>query len=282
MAVTAKSTPKPAPAPAKKAALVPPKSTVPSGAVGFNLDQQTTGLLSDADVQITDAKFVFYDFNGAAPEPRLVLATEMIERGADRPRTEYAGLGDEVELSFEPSDDGHFLVKKEGAKKSGLNQKCKAMLLVNSLVAAVKAAGLGDIDLSAGNIHQIVGYAGHIVRREMTIANSNPKFAKKDGSNPQYLEFTEAFAPFYEGGSAAEAEADEALDFTEQAATALQEALAKQPSITKSRLSAALFQLLAKNPNRQEIINTAFDDAFLHKGAEDGQWSFDGMRVQRA
>lgn len=281
MAVTAKSVAKPAPAPAKKAALVPPKSSAPSGAVGFNLDQQTTGLLSDADVQITDAKFVFYDFNGTAPEPRLVLAVEMIERGADRPRTEYAGLGDEVELSFAPSDDGHFLVKMDGAKKSGLNQKCKAMLLVNSLVAAVKAAGLGDIDLSAGNIHQIVGYAGHIVRREMTIANSNPKFAKKDGSSPQCLEFTEAFAPFYEGG-AAEAEADEAPDFTEQAATALQEALAKQPSITKSRLSAVLFQLLAKNPNRQEIINTAFDDAFLHKGAEDGQWTFDGTKVARA
>lgn len=119
------------------------------------------GLIDDVNVEILDAKFVEYDYDGSVNPPVLALAVELnpYDGGEDaKPSVEYLSAG--ALTRFVPSEDGSMAVPVGDAQL--LNDNCNA---IKFLFSALEQGFPEDL-LEAGDVTTLVGMKCHILRVE--------------------------------------------------------------------------------------------------------------------
>lgn len=167
------------------------KVTAPVKTGGISLAPSTFtqggGLLDDADVEVIDAAFCLWDYNGSVkPDvPALGLSLRRLEGGQPSPKdgTE-SGFDDNDQYyscgspdAFVPNEDGTGL-KPVGDKTSIVNSTNAALLL-----ASMVNCGLPEDVLASGNIKDLVGLRMHVNRMEQPKKGGN-KEGFQGGKDP--------------------------------------------------------------------------------------------------
>lgn len=142
------------------------------------------GLLDDADVEIMDAAFLLWDYNGKAPQgPALGITFRILEGGKHKIAEDKAkfesGFEDHDQYFsagkieyFAPNDDGTGLVPT--GDKTAITQSCNTAMFLSSLVNV----GVPESVLASGNIKDLVGTRLHVNRVEQE--------ARKQGKNSTF------------------------------------------------------------------------------------------------
>jgi hypothetical protein len=250
--------------------------------------QHSTGLIDDADLTVKEARFLLYDYNGTIQNATLALGLILVD-----------DEGKEYEQYFSAGDPKHFVPSKDGKRaiqvgqKTGLNDNSNFAMFIMALVNA----GFPEDQLS-DDVSAFEGLYAHWNRqaqpersglaqgqkqaekgREKSVLVPTkilamPGEAKKGAAKGKTAATAKA-APSKANGSSTTAPADD-LDSaaTDAVLTVLGDA---GGSLEKVKLSPALFKQLAKDPNRNKIVQIAFRDDFL--GAEDKPWNYDGSTI---
>jgi hypothetical protein len=250
--------------------------------------QHSTGLIDDADLTVKEAKFLLYDYNGTVQNATLALGLILVD-----------DEGKEYEQYFSAGDPKHFVPSKDGKRaiqvgqKTGLNDNSNFAMFIMALVNA----GFPEDQLS-DDVSAFEGLYAHWNRqaqpersglaqgqkqekgREKSVLVptkilSMPGEAKKGATKGKATTAATKAAPAKANGSSATAPSDD-LDAaaTDAVLTVIGDA---GGSIEKTKLSPALFKQLAKDPNRNKIVQMAFKDDFL---AADGRpWQYDGATI---
>lgn len=121
---------------------------------GISLAQSSQGgIIDDIDVNIIDAAFCEYDYQGAIDHNILALGIQLKDESG-KTYDQYYSAG---ELTyFVPSDDGGMAVPV--ADKQLLTDTCNAWKFLASLMES----GLPDTVLAAGNVKALVGMRVHV------------------------------------------------------------------------------------------------------------------------
>lgn len=142
------------------------------------------GLLDDADVEIMDAAFLLWDYNGSQPQgPALGVTMRVLEGGKHKvaedkvkfesgfeDHDQYYTAG-KIEF-FVPNEDGTGLVP--AGDKTAITQSCNTAVFLASLVNV----GLPESVLASGNIKDLIGTRLHVNRIEQE--------ARKQGKNSTF------------------------------------------------------------------------------------------------
>jgi hypothetical protein len=244
-------------------------------------DFTSGGLLDDADVTITEARFVMWDYQGQIREPVPAMAVTMETGGEGTPLTEtytqYYSCGDSKNMT--PSQDGKTL---EVTGSHGLKSNSNAGQFLTELVKA----GFPDSKLAEGDISVLDGMEAHVIRipqpkraglaksaanpdKEQTILVVNKihklpwdKTAKKSQVAKMPVKAETAAAPV-----STEAH-------TEKAKTVVMDILANLGgSAPKNKIVAEVFKALISDPDRQAVIALVYQDGFL--ASDSNPWKYD-------
>jgi hypothetical protein len=237
------------------------------------------GLIDDADVEITKARFVQYDFEGKSENgPSLCLMLVL----ADTEKNDHVQYFSAGNLAyFVPSEDpknpdlNGITIVKVGDKES-LNGGTNTAIMLNSLVQA----GFPEDKMDAGDVRVLEGLVGH-VNRVPQPKRSN--IAKKEGQrDPMVLVFTKILSMPGEQKKGAAAKTTAAAKSASATATTastngsdeLVEELTGEliglfaakgvSELKKVEISKGLFGTIDKtNPNKNKLISMAAKDDVL-------------------
>lgn len=240
--------------------------------------EMTTGgaLIDDADVTISAAKFVLYDFNGKADTKACAALTLKTEDGDEH--VEYLSAADPKH--FEPSSDGSRLLAT--GDKTGLNNNSKFAIFVVSLINA----GFAESEIS-DDIGFLQGLRVHIKRQAAPKGWSSMQ--KRGEREPTVLEVTaildEKPAKSAKGAAGKGAPAKAASKAAPKAAAGedfddeLMQIVVKAAteaggSLDKKALVPAVFRL-APAATKKAMVKRVFEDDFLNAGMEQGLWMYD-------
>lgn len=250
------------------------------------------GLLDNADVIIKSARFAPWDYNGAIQTPVLAAAITYQNREDDSVTIQYYSAGDMK--NFVPSEDGRQAIPV--GKAEGLNESSNFYAFLTSLVNS----GF-PVDKITNDISVFDGLECHVDR--VPQPKRKGMAAAADNSNKTILIVSKitkypwdsaassapAAAPKAVGkvtpatptanqgqgsgavgaGSPVEAKADE---------TVMGILMAKGGECAKPVLAQEVFKVLAKDPDRNTIVQMAYKDEYL--GAPGKPWAFDGTTVK--
>lgn len=263
-----------------------------------------TGLLDDADVEITDAAFCTWDYMGKAPVS-LALGVEMTEinagpDGVRKKHEQYYSAGDLQ--YFKPSADGASI--EPVSDKTAMNSNTNAAQFIASLVKA----GVPGSSFESGSIKGIVGLKCHVNRV------AQPKRAgltqpAKDGEREKTVLLVSRLlsaVPNAAGsgkvvrlGTRVASNAGNAVDSSPAGASTPQSAgtsgnpeidalanatlinilVTQGGSVAKAKLPGLAFKELVGQPNQKAVVSKVFEDAFLQSATG---ITYDGSTVTLA
>lgn len=235
--------------------------------VGLTPDTYTEGggLVDDVDATITAARFVSYDYNGKAAKPALCLKVNY-QPVEGKAFTEYYSCGD---LSnFAPSSDGKN-IRKVG-KATGLNKQSNGAIYLGKAIEADSALTFAP----PAGVSALDGRTVHLARIPQPKRGNDASGRQVGKANATLLVIT-AFHAAGARGKANGAAAD-AADIQDEATQAILKVLEETPSLTKTKLSQALFKALDGNPHRRDITQMALSGDFL---ASVDLWKWDGKTI---
>lgn len=233
-------------------------------------DQTQGGLLDDVDVEVVEAQWVTWDYNGKAQVESPALKLSLSSEGLDTPVEQYWSAGDI--RSRVPSDDGEQLVAAEGSNATGLPRGCNAALFFASL----ESAGF-DMDVLADGVSQLVGLGFHLLRIKapnrsgLAIANDEKrqpamiatvqainylpgeKKGKKSASKP---------AAGKKAAKPADDDDRDASDFDDEVREAITEAVGDK-GLPITRLAVKLYTRFKDRPDRKLINDRVQDEEYL-------------------
>lgn len=260
------------------------------GPAGVSLrpsDAQQGGLVDDIDVDIKEAKFIEWDYNGNIASPVLGMELTLIDaEGKDYQQVFSAG-----DLKrLQPSEDGKRAIAVGGA--TGLNANSNAVAFLASLIDA----GFPEEKFAEGDISVMEGANVHVLRkaqptrkgiaaqnangREATVLlvtkiNRLPGEGKKGVARPTTTTTASKTASKPTPAESSDVE-------TEAAETIIAMLEANGGEVTKSSVGAKSFKLLSKNPNRPAILKLMTDDDWLESSGESFGWTYDGKTIATA
>lgn len=237
------------------------------------------GMVDDVDVDVVEAKFCLYDYNGQFAEgPSLMMGLKIVGGDGDKVIAQYWSAG-KVE-NFVPTNDG--LGLKPVGKQTGLNKSCSLVILLESLLK--KGFPKEKVDDIA---KVIVGSRLHMVKvKQKSIKDAETGQEKDrntlvvtnvikwgwDGTKtaaPKAAAATKTKAPAAAAAAApaeeaAEEAATEANPVAEKAGAAVK-AVVKAAGGTMKRadLSTPVYKHLAKDADKSKAVKLAYDPAFL-------------------
>ena len=247
----------------------------------FNPDSFAVGggLLDDVDVIVKQARIVMFDYNGTQPEQPAVELT--LEHGGEE-TTQAWTVGKAAD--WQPSEDGTQLIAVGRATQ--INASSNAAILLKSLVdAGFPGDKLGD------SITILEGLEGHVMRVPAPVR----KGLKDQKEGQTILTFASITKLPWDKAGAAKAkpgakgkaaaakapeappEAPEPDSIEAQAQDILLEliAAAGDAGVAKASLPSLVYKQHATNPNKKEIVQKLFDDAFLKAGP----WTYAGGKL---
>lgn len=246
------------------------------------------GLLDDVDVTIVRSRFGLWDYNGAIPKPIFALGVTFADEEGNKAEQWYSAGNTEFHI---PSDDGK-RAQAVGKEAKGLHESTNAMLFLASMINS----GFPEDKLS-DDVSVFEGTKVHVNRVPKPKSNfvgANAGGGKGDGKILVVTKVYEATAAATGGKKAAPKKAAEAPAAagaaaapvasgevaTKAADAVLNVLMAKGGSVPKSGLAAEVFKLMAKDPDRNAVVQMAFSDDFLK---QDGHpWSYDGTTISMA
>lgn len=270
------------------------------------------GLLSNADVRITDAVITTWSDAGEralvggreANDPCGKITFEPLE-GDGEEQVQYlsAGKGNRLapsEDGEEPAEEGPFLIPVEGSSAKGLNKQSR---LYQFLASCSKPAS-GKLKFDSGILDEkgltgLVGMELHVLRvpapqqssvakeegaREHTMLTCHEIYALPGKGKPSPTrkpkdEDDEDEAP-KKGKKPVKEEKDEDEgegSVEEETQTLIVKALSKAGEpMTKDEVVKAIFGAATKSANRKKILAMAQDDDFL--GGEDAPWEYNAKK----
>lgn len=249
------------------------------------------GFLDDVDVEIMDAKFMLYDYQGKSERGAVPVLHMGLKKATDgEVQDQYWSVGDAD--SWQPTTDGKGLIPIKG--QAGLNKNTRAAMLFSSLVDSGLDVGV----LEAGDISLLIGYTGHIVQVPAPVfGNDSGKDAKgRQKTFPIFTTIEEPKEAKGKGGGRGKAapkgkgktttkaakgsdEGSDDGDVVDAAVSLIMELLAEADGgpVAKKALAPSAYQKLRSNPNKAEVAKLLLDDAFL--GDEDHPWTMDGNEL---
>ena len=136
-----------------RAAAAPP----PPQLVSCSIDNFSTGLIDDIDVEITDAQTCEWDYNGTQP-PGPALCLELTDvNGQQHVQYWSAGKADD----WSPSEDGRGFIAVSG--KTKISNSSNLFHLVESLVNNDVPNDL----FAAGDFKALIGLKGHVEQKTL-------------------------------------------------------------------------------------------------------------------
>lgn len=241
------------------------------------------GLIDDVNVEITAASFVEWDYQGKIPQPVLAVKVTMQPEDGDEAVDQFYSAGDLK--NWMPSKDGKRAVKVGTA--SSLNNGSNFAQFITSLVNA----GFPE-DKIADDVTFMVGTQGHVKRVPQPKRSGIIRGGGTEGREPTVLLMTKIDALPGEGKKGKKSTTKKASASTPSTPNASSEeidgkavgavlaVLAEQGgSVSKAKLSAAVFHQLKDDPQRNLVVARAYTDDFL--GADGQPWSYDGSSISQ-
>lgn len=251
------------------------------------------GPLDDQDVNILSVRFRSWDYNGQLQTPILGMEVKF--------QTDDGSLKDQV---YSAGDMKHFVPSEDGRQAvpvgnhTGLNENTNAIAFITSLVnSGFDESKIGD-DVSVFDgtrvhvnalpqpkrpgvkgddknktillVTKLIAMPGENVQ---AAAPANKKAAAPKTAAPKATQAPVASAAQATPASAPAPTGDIAERTTQVVCAILAE---KGGAVLKSALANTVFQKVAKDVNRNAIVQTAFNDAFLKAGP----WEFDGTTIK--
>ena len=246
--------------------------------------QHGGGLINDVDVTIKQARWVIWDYAGKSQKNTLAAHITYVDEDKQE-NDAYYSAGDPE--SFQPG-------KRDGGKtldKIGKREQLSDSTNFFQFISSVVNAGYPEDMIDGSDITFLEGLKVHVLReaqperkgiakdpadtREKTVLCVSkiynlPKGAGA-GAKGTGTGTTKAAAG---KGNGAAVEGDLESNTVDAVLAALAEA---NGSLTKPRLSQALFKQLKGNPDSQKMITLSFKDDFL--AAEGRPWIFNGTEI---
>lgn len=257
---------------------------------------QGGGLIDDVDVEVVDAQFVMFDYNGKVAVAVPALGLELKELGDEgKVHQQYFSCGDAA--YFAPSDDGNSLIPT--GDRTSINTTSKAGMFLISLVNA----GVPETLLASGNIKDIVGMKFHVnqIAAPKRPGLQNQKEGATDLIVTKLISLPGEKAPARTGlgaktppanmaapkpnGAAAAATQGTGGTVDEALASATVEAIIgvlaeNDGTVLLKDVSAKLFKAVDKgNPLRASITKLAFDKEWLKSVSGEAGFNFDGTTL---
>jgi hypothetical protein len=220
------------------------------------------GLLDDLAATVVEAEFVMWDYNGKAPIP--VPAAHLVLEGENKEtHDQYWAAGKD----FAPSGDGSSLVPTGTA--TGINKGSNFGILMASIVAAGFPA-----NRLADSIKVLEGMEAHFTRVAAPKRNIQRQ-PRADGKeyDQTILTVSKVYKLPWEAagkkggaakkGAAPTVDVDADSELVEVVTGIL---LERGEGITRQALSAAVFQAIKDNPNRNTLVKRVYDEGFLTSG----------------
>lgn len=230
------------------------------------------GLLDDADVSITDARFILGDYGGTAAAKSPMCSIKMADaEGVEHEQFYSVGSADD----FVPDDSGKGLDKV--GKKSAIIKSSNFGSFMDSLVKA----GFPSNKIEPDDITCIVGTDIHVKRvardtKGLTNAKANMTVLLVDKVNKLPWEKSAAKGSTKAtGASKAAAPAEDTSELDNFVHDVIVELLGENGgSMTKAKLlgEASKLPAVKEHADKKAIITKISNDAFL-KGSED--WKFE-------
>jgi hypothetical protein len=221
------------------------------------------GLLDDADVTISDARFIMGDYGGAAQNKSPMCRVMMADaEGQEHEQFLSVGSADD----FQPDETGKGLDKV--GKKAALTKSSNFGMFMDSLVTA----GFPANKIEPDDITSIVGTDVHVLRK--AIERKGLKDAKAmtvllvSKINKLPWEKAGAKTGTAKAGAKAEAPANEELD-TQVTDIIMTVLAANEGTVTKSKLlgEASKLDEVKAAANKKDVIKRLTDDSFLKGNA---------------
>lgn len=147
------------------------------------------GLVNDIDVEVLDAKFVYFDYDGQGPE---VVASQLTLKDSDGEEHiqhwPVGGRTQDGDNLFIPSDDGKFIYRAKD--KGSLNRGSNHFLMIETL----KRCGLADESIVDEDISSLIGMKGHVLRYPAPKRTMPNQKTREDGREPEFLGWSEVYS----------------------------------------------------------------------------------------
>lgn len=265
-----------------------------SDRISFRPETWTTGgMIDDADVEVMEAEFVLFDYNGQQPEgPAFRLALKDLTQEDTTPVQQYWSAGSKD--NFVPTDDGKGLTPT--GKATGLSKSSNLAALFDSLlkkgfpvdridnitdhiiggrfhmnkIALPKVRsrdGSESKDRSALVVTTVIKWPWDKVKSgagAKTASTTKPASVKPASTPSPTQSITPAAAE--SNRSSVEEKASESL---------LAVVRANGGTMKRADVSTPIFKLCAKDPEKSKIVKMAFDAAFLSGPHSGGKWVYD-------
>lgn len=247
----------------------------------------TGGLIDDIDVSFKKLRFVEWDYGGKISSQALALCLEM-EDAEGEDHIQYFSAGDLK--NWQPSEDGKRLVRSGAA--TTLNDSTNMSQLISSIINAGYPENKLDEDVSA-----FEGMYCHVLRKAQPKRTGLIKPSEGESENNRektILLVTEIHKlPWEKKGKKSKAstktkakaapaedtadEDEDTGDLDTKASGIVEEVLLEVGGgpISKVDLAKALFKKLAKDKDRNKIVQLVHTEEFLTAGS----WAYDGSAI---
>jgi hypothetical protein len=274
---------------------------------------QQGGLIDDIDVEIVDAAFTEWDYNGAVDHPVLALGIQYKD-GNDKTYDQYYSAG---ELTyFVPSEDGSMAIPV--GDRQLLNDNTNAAKFLASLIEANFPVEL----LESGNVKAMIGTRCHVNQvaqpkrqglirggknadREARVLLVSAILSLPGETAPKNKTMTankggiakpamaQTGKPGLGGGAKPQAaqpvngQASDADELKLIAAQVVSEVLAANGPLAKKDLNTQVFRAATAKVQAGELdakmktklTQMCFQDSFLHELVSEGQITYDGATI---
>jgi hypothetical protein len=254
-------------------------------------------MIDDADVKIASARWYLYDYNGKVANPVLAIGVDYVDpkSGESLSSRQYYSAGEQSTKNFVPSADGRMAMPVGTA--AGLSEGSNALLWITSLINSgfpedKVTNDIGVFDNTVGHVNQVPqpkrqGMSGDgnktilILTKIHTLpwqqAAGPAPIGKGAAAGKKAAQANQAAAP-----AAVQQAQDTAAavsgDVQQKATDTVMSILINKGGVVpKAALAQEAFKLLAKEPDRNLIVQLVFKDEFL--SAPGQPWSFDGTTV---
>jgi hypothetical protein len=233
-----------------------------------------TGMITEGEYDITDAKFGAWDYNGTQPVAVPALGVEF--KSGDEAHVQWYSAGDMKNLR--PSADGKRLQQAEGASATALNDQCNCFQFLTALVRA----GF-DEEVLLKDVSSMVGLRVTVVH-EPTVEREIRGTKKKAGTlavvgkilskpdekgTPKKAATAAAKKANGQEGAGLGADAGITAKTTQALVSALKETTGH--ALEKKELTAAMWKRIPGNDaDRSKIMNLIIQDSYLGSLVDQG------------
>lgn len=243
-------------------------------AQGISLSPETygeSGLLDDANVSVTEAAFLMWDYNGTVNPAAPALGIEYTDEDG-KTHSQYYTAGDA--RYFVPSEDGKMLIP--AGDKTGIQRTCNAALFLSALINA----GFPVDKLEDGDISILTGMQCHVKREAQPKRPGIAPRANDNGRGDATILLVDTIlrlpwdkAAVGKGANktnpaaaAAAAAADEGTTIDSELEEIIMGIVA-EGSIAKAAMCKAVVAAANGNPNKAKISALAYKDSWLKDAA---------------